>query len=95
MRVIAYDREIHSRYAFVRLHDGCGRSRHLYRNGETVQLRRMDGVNVALKSPVLHEVRLPHTWIERIRALTDQNAQADNDFYKSIWNTLNSQGDKK
>lgn len=94
-KVIAYDREIHSRYVFVRLEDGCGRSKLIWTNGEVLQLRRLEGLGVALKSPVFHEIRLPHAWIERIRGLTDQNWQRDNDFYKNIWNSTNTQGDKK
>jgi hypothetical protein len=95
MRVLAYDREIHGRYAFVRLQDGCGRSKHLYPKGAILQLRRMEDVNVSKTSPVQHEIRLPNSWIERIRTLTEQNGQQDNDFYKTIWNNMNSQGDKK
>jgi hypothetical protein len=88
-KVLAYDREIHGRYAFVRLDDGCGRSKHVFFDGDTLQLRRIDGLGISLKSPVQHEVHLPNSWIERIRTLTEQNGQQDTEFYKNIWNQIN------
>ena len=87
--VLAYDREIHGRYAFVRLEDGCGRSKHVFFDGDNLQLRRVKGLGISLQSPVFHEVRLPNSWVERIRTLTDQNRQKDDDFYKNIWNQIN------
>jgi hypothetical protein len=95
MRVLAYDKEIHGRYAFVRLQDGCGRSKHLFSKGEVLQLRHKVEANVPTGLPVFHEVRLAQGWIERIRAFTEQIRQQDNEFYKNIWNNMNAQGDKK
>jgi hypothetical protein len=92
MRVLAYDREIHGRYAFVRLADGCGRAKHLYPNGERLQLQSRDKQFRTIK--VFHEIFLPDAWIRRIRELDEENWQHDNEFYKKIWNNMN-QGSKK
>ncbi len=94
-RVIAYDREMHSRYAFVRLDGGCAISKKAFPKGITVQLRRIKGLNVATDSPVFHELHLPSSWTERVGHVTEALQQQDNDFYKNIWNNLNTQGDKK
>ncbi len=94
-RVIAYDREIHSRYAFVRLDGGCAISKRAFPKGITVQLRRIKGLNVAIDSPVFHELYLPSSWTERVGQFTEGMQQRDNDFYKNIWNSTNTQGDKK
>ena len=92
MRVLAYDKEIHGRYAFVRLADGCGRAKHLYPNGERLLLQSRDKQFKTIK--VFHEISLPDAWIKRIREVGEKNWQQDNDFYKNTWNNLN-QGDKK
>ena len=92
LRVLAYDKEIHGRYAFVRLSDGCGRAKHLYPNGQRLLLQSRDDQFQTIK--VFHDVFLPDAWIKRIRDLTDRNGQQDNDFYKGIWNNLNS-GEQK
>ncbi|WP_310625402.1 hypothetical protein [Limnohabitans sp.] len=94
-RVIAYDREMHSRYAFVRLDGGCAISKRSFPNGDTVQLRRIKGLNVATDSPVFHELHLPSSWTERVGQVTQSLQQQDHDFYKGIWNNINPQGDKK
>lgn len=94
-RVIAYDREMHSRYAFVRLDGGCAISKKAFPNGDTLQLRRIKGMNVATDSPVFHELHLPSSWTERVGQVTQSLQQQDNDFYKNIWNNMNAQGDKK
>jgi hypothetical protein len=94
VRVIAYDREIHGRYAFVRLDGGCAISKRAFPNGLTTQLRHIKGLNVSMDPPVFHEIHLPSAWTERVGQLTQSLQQQDNDFYKNIWNNLN-QGDKK
>lgn len=91
--VLAYDREIHGRYAFVRLDDGCGRPERDFSKGQVLQLRPGKRFGEVSKK-VFHEVSLPASWTKRIRELTDKNWQQDNDFYKNTWNNLN-QGDKK
>ncbi|MEY4419884.1 MAG: hypothetical protein RLZZ498_480 [Pseudomonadota bacterium] len=91
--VLAYDREIHGRYAFVRLDDGCGRPERDFSKGQVLQLRPGKRFGEVSKK-VFHEVTLPASWTKRIRELTDKKWQQDNDFYKNTWNNIN-QGDKK
>ena len=89
-RVIAYDKEIHGRYAFVRLEGGCAISKRSFPNGMTTQLRRVKDLNVSLGPPVFYEYHLPSSWTERVGQLTQATQQKDEDFYKGIWNNLNS-----
>ena len=91
--VLAYDREMHGRYAFVRLDDGCGRSEFDFKNEQVLQLR--PGRRFApVGHKVFYEVSLPTSWVRRVRELTQQNQKADNDFYKNTWENMN-RGDKR
>jgi hypothetical protein len=91
-RVLAYDREIHGRYAFVRVEDGCGRNTHNYKSGQLIRLASKE--NRQANKKIYHEISLPVTWIERVRTLGETQWKQDNDFYKNTWDNLN-QGDKK
>lgn len=100
-RVIAYDREIHGRYAFVRLELGCqGRigsnpntSRSLYlESAKASDLR--DRKALSDSSKPFHEVVLPASWDARVAALRKQILERDNAFYQNIWNQIN-QGERK
>lgn len=88
-RVLAYDKEIHSRYAFVRLSDLCGRSKFAYQRGEVIQLRKVAGANISETSPVYYQLELPLAWVNRIRQLTADESRNDENFYKGIWNQVN------
>lgn len=104
-KVIAYDREIHGRYAFVRLDLGCqGQIGSEPNEGRVFRLeteksralrneqQKRDGVK---DFKVFYEVLLPAAWDKRVATFRRENFQRDNDFYKNIWNNLNPQGDKK
>jgi hypothetical protein len=91
-RVLAYDKEIHGRYAFVRLSDGCGRPAWMYKTGQLIRLVSKENRNTNKSN--YHDVFLPVRWVERIRELTTLNRQQDEEYYKGIWNNLNS-GEKK
>lgn len=88
-RVLAYDKEIHSRYAFIRLADLCGRSKFSYQRGEVIQLRKVAGANISETSPVYYQLELPLVWVHRIRQLTADESRNDENFYKGIWNQIN------
>lgn len=100
-RVIAYDREIHSRYAFVRLELGCqgvigsnpNTARSLYL--ETSKARDLRSRKALPDSSrPFHEVFLPASWDARVAVLRKQNLERDNNFYQNIWNQVN-QGERK
>lgn len=92
MRVLAYDREIHGRYAFVRLLNGCGRSIHLYPNGETIHLQSRDKQLKTEK--VFYEILLPAVWVKRVRELGEEKWKRDDQFYKQTSDNMN-QGERK
>ena len=103
-RVTAYDKEIHGRYAFVRLELGCqgliGSEPNANRTFRLETQRSRDARNgqntiqSTADANVLHEVLLPASWDRRVAVQRRTNRQHDEDFYKGIWNNLNS-GDKK
>ncbi len=91
-RVIAYDREMHSRYAFMRLTDYCGgaeptQTMHL-------ELRRTAPNNFRQVLSLHHKVRLPLPWLKRVWQATRQQQEQTNEFYQNIWNQLNK-GERK
>lgn len=105
--VLAYDKEMHGRYAFVRVHVGCdgdlGSEPHALRKFqlETKQARssRIDTERTQPNRPDLdknmfHEVRLPASWDQRIAPLRKAYVQGDSDFNQGIWKQINS-GDTK
>ena len=92
LRVHAYDREIHGRYAFVRLSFGCHRGTV---SARPVLLR----LSTHIDSPKqldrsFHDVFLPPNWNLRTLQHADQEHKRTEDFYKQIWNGIN-QGEKK
>lgn len=71
MRVQVYDGEIHGRYAFVRLLDGCGRPEWRFPESDVLQLQLRDSQFRVVK--VLHEVALPASWVKRVRKVSEQD----------------------
>lgn len=92
MRVLAYDREIHGRYALVRLLDSCGRPAWKYPSAQTLQLQSRDKHFKTIK--VFQDVSLPAPWVKRVRELSEQDWNRDNEFFKKTWDNIN-EGDKK
>lgn len=95
-RVLAYDREIHSRYAFVRVDLGCqglmgsephrDRMEHL-ESKESHERRLKNPSDPLIKT--FHEYVLPSSWDVRVGELRQQYLQRDSEFYKGIWNQMN------
>lgn len=91
-RVIAYDREMHGRYAFVRLQTYCGGTEP--KQAMHLELRRTAVNNFRQVLSVHHKVRLPQSWLRRVWQVSrEQEAQA-HEFYQNSWKQLNK-GDKK
>ena len=80
-KVIAYDREIHSRYAFVRLHKNCSDAATINPKGATLEL--------GSRTKVFHKVFFPSVWTKRLIAIGEKSKQSDSDYYKGIWNEIN------
>jgi hypothetical protein len=103
-RVLAYDKEIHGRYAFVKLDLGCQgqigsepNTKRIFRleTKKDRDARNERQINQPITdSKTFYEVLLPASWDKRVAILRQENWQRDNDFYKNIWNNIN-QGDKK
>ena len=80
-KVIAYDREIHSRYAFVRLHKNCSDAATINSKGVTLEL--------GSRTKVFHKIFFPSVWTKRLIAIGEKAKQSDSDFYKDVWNEIN------
>lgn len=101
-RAIAYDREIHGRYAFVRIDVGCFRGvvraepmlMQLKKNYNLQDEDWRKDQNAKRVLQVFHEVHLPASWNLRTLQHAAQEHKRTEDFYKQIWNSIN-QGDKK
>jgi hypothetical protein len=91
LRVTAYDREIHGRYAFVRLSLGCSRGTKV--QPFVLRLETNDSKGLPTDK-VFHEVYLPASWYARVVDKAAQEQKNSEDFYQQVWKTIN-QGDKK
>ena len=80
-KVIAYDREIHSRYAFVRLAKSCTDAERANPKGSTLEL--------GTRNKVVYKIFFPGMWTQRLIAIGEKSKQGDTDFYKSIWRDIN------
>ena len=87
-RITAYDKEIHGRYTFVRVQKFCMDIPNLNAKGVTLQLQTRDG------SKVFNQIFFPAKWTQRLIASGKTDKQQDEDFYKGIWNNLNT-GERK
>jgi len=91
LRVIAYDREIHGRYTFVRLSLGCSRGIKV----QPMSLKLQANESKAGKpAKVFHEVYLPADWYARVIEVAQKHWNRDNDFYKQTWDNMNKGAQK-
>jgi len=91
LQVMAYDREIHGSFSYVKLAHGCGG--HPYAKGQTLQLSLIDDMLKVQK--VLHEIFLPANWSVRAGEVVKQNTQQDENFYKGIFQGMQPGGATK
>jgi hypothetical protein len=92
LRVHAYDREIHGRYAFVRLDFGCHRG--LVEAKPLVLHLQLKDLATRKPIKVVTEIYIPASWNLRTLQHAEQEQKRSEDFYRQIWNNIN-QGAKK
>lgn len=86
-RPMAYDREIHGSYSYLKLDHGCGG--HPKAMGVTLQLiSKMDMRRDPKDRKPLHEIFLPASWSARVGDVVKQNRQQEESFYKGIFESL-------
>lgn len=90
--VLAYDREMHGRYAYVRLDDSCGRTPGRYTNGQILHLMALTEQRTI--KGVHHQIHLPVSWVNRVREFAKSYEKQDFEFNQNIWKQINS-GDSK
>lgn len=90
-RVMAYDREIHGSFSYLKLETGCtGKDL----NGDTLALQLRDARSNVVKK--FHEIYLPASWTKRVDALSKSMRQQDESFYKGVFESINAkEGEKK
>jgi hypothetical protein len=91
LQMMAYDREIHGSFSYVKLDHGCGG--HPYANGQTLQLVSKDERLKVLK--VLYEVFLPNAWSARAGAVVKESTQQNENFYKDVFQGMQPSGANK
>lgn len=91
LQVMAYDREIHGSFSYVKLAHGCGG--HPYVNGQTLQLSLIDDMLKVQK--VLYEVFLPAGWSARAGEVVKQTTQDAENFYKGVFQGMQPSGADK
>ncbi len=106
-QVIAYDREMHGRYAFVRLSVGClgdlgtepHRLRKFYLETKASRSERYAQMGRSTERPDLakfvhHSISLPASWDKRVSPIRKAFLQGTENFYQNTWNNINK-GDNK
>lgn len=90
-RVMAYDREMHGSFSYLKLETGCtGKDL----NGEALALQLRDARSNVIKQ--FHEIYLPASWTKRVDALSKSARQLDESFYKGVFESINAkEGEKK
>lgn len=92
LQMMAYDREIHGSFSYIKLQHGCGG--HPYAKGQTLRLQLEDENFKVIK--VFYEVFLPADFSARAGEVVKQDRQQDERFYKGVFESKPSkEGDKK
>jgi hypothetical protein len=90
LQTMAYDREIHGRYSYLKLNHGCGG--HPFVNGQTLNLQLEDKMTFKVDK-VLYEIYLPAAWSSRAGEVVKQDREQEHNFYKGVWEGM-PKGDK-
>jgi hypothetical protein len=90
LQTMAYDREIHGRYSYLKLDHGCGG--HPFSQGQTLQLSLIDKMTLKVEK-VLYEIYLPAGWSSRAGEVVKQDREQEHNFYKGVWEGM-PKGDK-
>lgn len=90
-RVMAYDREIHGSFAYLKLDTGCS-GKDI--NGESLILQLRDARSNVVKQ--FHEIYFPASWTKRVDDLSKSTRQQEESFYKGVFESINAKdGEKK
>jgi hypothetical protein len=82
LQTMAYDREIHGRYSYLKLNHGCGG--HPFAKGQTLHLQLEDKMTFKVEK-VLYEVFLPASYSARAAEVVKQDREQEHNFYKGVW----------
>ena len=89
-RVMAYDREIHGSFAYLKLDTGCS-GKDI--NGESLVLQLRDARSNVVKQ--FHEIYFPASWTKRVDALSKSTRQQEERFYKGVFESMNAKEEEK
>jgi len=85
LQTMAYDREIHGRYSYLKLKHGCGG--HPFARGQTLHLQLEDKMTFKVEK-VLYEVFLPASYSARAAEVVKQDREQEHNFYKGVWESM-------
>ena len=88
---MAYDREIHGSFSYLKLDTGCS-GKDI--NGESLILQLRDARSNVVKQ--FHEIYFPASWTKRVDDLSKSTRQQEESFYKGVFESINAKdGEKK
>jgi hypothetical protein len=82
LQTMAYDREIHGRYSYLKLNHGCGG--HPFAKGQPLNLQLEDKMTFKVEK-VFYEIYLPAGWSARAGEVVKQDREQEHNFYKGVW----------
>jgi len=83
-QVMAYDKEIHGRYSYLKLNHGCGG--HPKAQGVTLQIvSKLDMRKESKDRQPLLRIFLPAGWSARAGEVVKQDREQEHNFYKGVW----------
>lgn len=90
--IVAYDREIHGSFSYLKLTQGCSRGKPGGK-GEPLQLISQNANGVPIKT--YYEIFLPAEWEARTYEEAMKDRQQDENFYKGVFQGMQSGGANK
>jgi len=80
--IVAYDREMHGSYSYLKLYQGCSRGKPSGK-GKTMQLISQNANGVPVKT--YYEIFLPAEWEERAYQEAMKEGKQEENFYKGVF----------
>lgn len=85
LRVLAYDREAHGSYSYVKLSQGCSTGRH---DGAAKTIELISETNTGEPIKTYYTVTLPANWVKRTYEVTEKARADDERFYQGVFKEI-------
>lgn len=91
-RIVAYDREMHGRYAFVSVKTYCGGTEP--KQAMHMELRRTAPNDFQHVLSVHYTAHVPLSWLGRVWEASQQQKEQADELYQNIWKQMNKGNNK-